>query len=167
MKKAILFLLIAICISTVYGQKEIDNCTKIHQLIEKALTKKLALESKESIPTEDLEMWKATTILAGTKSCYIQDAYAYKMYVADFEYSSGNKLDERVAKRFMDVSNQLNNCLKNEFSQTILTSSEVVLKGVDYNGLGKYDNVKIQLYVIYNPADKKQTLFMSLMYDPG
>lgn len=35
------------------------------------------------------------------------------------------------------------------------------------DGIGEYVNLKVNMYVLYNPADKKQTLVLSLSYDPG
>jgi hypothetical protein len=167
MKKIITVILSLLFVSFSFAEKSNENCAKIHQLINKVISRQLDSERKESIPTEDLEMWKAATTLDGAKRCYIQDAYAYKIYVADFEYAAGGKLDEKLVKTFLELNTQLSNCLKNEFSSVVLNTDENILRATDYMGLGKYNNVKIQLYIIYNPADKKQTLFMALMYDPG
>lgn len=158
------FLLIG---TAAFAQKGTKNCNLLHQLFEKAKANTLLTESLESIPTEELPMWKAKTELVNAKRCYVQDAYSFKLYAAEFNYADGNKLDPVLSTQFNALYKELNDCLKNEFHSRLLNSDEYVLLGADMDGLGEYLHVKVNLYVLYNPADKKQTLVLSLSYDPG
>jgi hypothetical protein len=167
MKYNIAVLLFILFGTPVFAQKDSKNCTLLHQLLAKAKANTLLTESLESIPTDELPMWKAKTQLDGAKRCYVQDAFSYKLYVAEFNYAEGSKLDPVLSTQFNKMYTQLTDCFKNEFRSRLLNGDEYVLLGADMDGLGEYQHLKVNMYVLYNPADKKQTLVLSLSYDSG
>jgi len=167
MKYSLAILLFIFFGTPVFAQKDSKNCTLLHQLLAKAKSNTLLSESLESIPTDELPMWKAKTQLDGAKRCYVQDAFSYKLYAAEFNYAEGGKLDPVLSKQFNTMYTQLTDCFKNEFRSRLLSGDEFVLLGADMDGIGEYVNLKVNMFVLYNPADKKQTLVLSLSYDPG
>lgn len=66
------------------------------------------------------------TQLDGAKRCYVQDAFSYKLYAAEFNYAEGGKLDAVLSKQFNTMYTQLTECFKNEFRSRLLNGDEFV-----------------------------------------
>jgi len=88
------------------------------------------------------------------------------MYVAEFGKSDAGKTADGVLSKKMDeLATMFNNCLGTGFVMRNIQISDNVLRGYQYDGKGANQNTKISLMLIYNPADKKQMLFISIIND--
>jgi hypothetical protein len=167
MKKQLLSILLVFTAGWAIAQN--SNCSKIKQLVAEANKKQMQTEAVgEKFQTaDDFDAWMANTKLDGASKCYIQDAHVSKMYVAEFGTSSESKTaDPSLSKKMDELSNMFKGCLGAGFMYRAIGSSENIFKGIQYDGKGENINTKITLMLIYNPSDKKQLLFVSIVNDP-
>jgi hypothetical protein len=167
MKKQILSL--AMLLTVAFSMAQVSNCDKIKQLISKANKKQMDLEmSGTKFQTaDDFEAAIANTSLDGASKCYVQDAQVAKMYVAEFGTSDSKTLDPKLEAKANQLSVMLKGCIGPGFSIIENKPSQYVLKGMELDGRGENINTKVTLMIIYNPADKKQLLFLSIINDPN
>ena len=166
MKKQILSILLLFIASSSFAQN--NNCAKIKQLISEANKKQLQNEATgEKFQTaDDFDAWTAKTNLDGATKCYVQDANVSKMYVAEFGKSgAGKTADAELSKKMDELASMFSKCLGTDFMMRTIQTSDNVLKGFQYDGRGANLNTKISLMLIYNPGEKKQLLFVSLIHD--
>ena len=167
MKKQLISVLLLFIASYTFAQT--GNCAKIRQLVSEANKKQLQNEATgEKFQTvDDFDAWATKTTLDGATKCYVQDAANVgKMYVAEFGKSDAGKTADGVLSKKMDeLATMFNNCLGTGFVMRNIQISDNVLRGYQYDGKGANQNTKISLMLIYNPADKKQMLFISIIND--
>ena len=167
MKKQIISILLLFIASYSFAQN--SNCTKIKQLVSEANKKQLQSEATGAKfqTADDFDAWATKTTLDGATKCYVQDAANVgKMYVAEFGKSdAGKTIDAGLLKKMDELADMFKNCVGTGFVIRNVQTSENVLKGYQYDGKGANLNTKISLMLIYNPGDKKQLLFISLIND--
>lgn len=168
MKKA-LFSILWLALALV-ATAQPSNCPKIKQLITEANNRKLQAEAKgEKFETSDeFDAWTAATQLDGATKCYVQDAHVSKMYIAEFGTSETGegKADPKLSQKLDQIAASLKPCLQNGFVTRPAAISPNVYKGWQYEGTGENHNTRISLMLLYNPKEKKQLLFLSLINDP-
>jgi hypothetical protein len=167
MKKS-LFSLLLLCVAT-FAMAQNNNCAKIKTLISEANKKQLQNEATgdKFHTTDDFDAWMANTKLDGATKCYVQDAHVAKMYVAEFGTSNIIKeADPVLSKKMEAMANMFKTCLVSGFMIRDIKPSDNIFKGYIYEGRGENINTKITMTLIYNPGDKKQLLFVSLINDP-
>ena len=168
MKKQILSILLVSIAS--FSMAQTSNCAKIKQLIAEANQNRIQHEATgEKFKTaDDFDAWTAGTILDGATKCYVQDANVAKMYVAEFGKSDETtNADAALSKKLDDLANMFKNCLGTGFMIRDIKTNANILKGFQYDGRGENLHTKITLMLVYNPGEKKQLLFVSLINDPG
>ena len=168
MKKQLFSVLLVLTATFAFAQS--SNCTKIKQLVSEANKKQLQKEAaSEKFQTlDDFEAWTAATTLDGATKCYIQDAIVSKMYVAEFGYALDSKsADLKLSKKLDELADMFKSCLGTGFTMRDIKAGESIFKGVQYDGKGENLNTKITLLLVYNPAEKKQVLFVSIVNDPS
>ena len=150
------------------GQNALKNsrCEVVRQLIEKAATKQLGNEARETIANDDLETWKATTKMPGATNSIIQDAFTTKAYTAEFGIAFSKEKDNTLTEQYNNLVNEFKSCFKNEFKENVISPSEGIFNGTMMEGLGKYANISVNFFQLYNPAEKKQYVSLTIMYDP-
>ena len=146
-----------------------SNCDKIKQLINKANKQLMTAEisDKKFKTADDFEVSYANTTLDGAGKCYVQDVNFSKMYIAEFGTADGKSLDATLSHKADELTAMLKNCLGSGFVVKDNKSNEYVLKSIQFEGAGENHFTRVSLMIIYNPADKKQLLFLSFKNDPS
>ncbi|MFN8310620.1 MAG: hypothetical protein U0T73_11725 [Chitinophagales bacterium] len=148
------------------GSNDASRCEVIRTLIVKAQTKVMKDEARENIPNDDMETWKAATTLPGATRCIIQDAVTTKAYIAEFGFVYSKNEDATLTQQYNNLVNEFKNCFKNEFKENVIHPEEGILHGSQFEGLGKNADVNVNFFQLYNPAEKKQYVSITIMYDP-
>jgi collagenase-like PrtC family protease len=166
MKKQLLSILLVFTAALAIAQN--TNCTKVKQLVSEANKKQLQKEvTSETFQTaDDFQAWIAATKLEGATKCYVQDAQVSKMYVAEFGSSTQSKAgDPELLNKMETIAKMLNGCLGTGFAMREVKGGDFIFKGFQYDGKGENANTTITLLLVYNPGEKKQMLFLSIVND--
>ena len=163
MKKLIIALAFLFVATTTFCQ---NNCPKITKLINDLSHGSLSQEftTTKFTTSEDFDAYIAATQLDGAVRCYVQDVFNKQMYVAEFgtaELSSSANLETS----FDNISSMLNTCLGTNFVHGQVKANSPVVKGIQYEGRGTYQNIKISLMVVNNPSSRKFEFFMRITKD--
>jgi hypothetical protein len=161
MKKQLLTLAMLVAVTFAMAQ---GNCDKIKQLINKANKQLMSAEmsDRKFKTADDFEVSYANTTLDGAGRCYVQDVNFSKMYIAEFGTADGRSLDATLSRKADELTTLLKSCLGAGFVIKDNKSNEYVLKSIQFEGAGDNRFTRVSLMVIYNPADKKQLLFLSI-----
>lgn len=167
MKQVLVFWFIVMTLS-LYAQKagNPSKCDVIRQLLAEAGNGKLGAEARESIPSDDLETWRASTIVPGSSRCVIQDAVTTKAYTAEYGVVFSAKEDAALTQQFNNLTNEFRNCFKSGFKDNAISASDGLFRGLQFEGVGAFANVNVNFFHIYNPSDKRQYVSMTIIYDP-
>ena len=145
-----------------------NNCKKLTQLVAKANHNEMNSEmtGKAFMNSEDFEAWTAATTLDGATKCYVQEAgRASKMYLAEFGSSDKQSADPVLSQKADDLINSIKTCFNGTFAAQKMKSDGFIFKAIQFTGKAENANTTITVLLVYNPAEKKQTLSLNILHD--
>jgi hypothetical protein len=165
MKQIILCLTLLVSVLTATAQN--SDCSTLNHLLDLARSLQLqTIGTGTAFKTaDDMDAQITTVNIGGASKCYIQDAFVGKMYVAEYEKASGSTMSPALKKSFEEKAAWLRKCLTVGFVENKIKTDENIFGASEFHGNDKNSNIKVGLYFIYNPGDKAQSVYITIIKD--